>query len=87
MVDGIRNYMTKLLQNEWMVEKGLYEVNKLETQQGDAFFEGKSVKDLHLKKADLFQESETNIGQALDYLKTNEYMVIMKEDKVVAYVT
>lgn len=70
-----------------MVEKKLYAVDKLETESGDAFFQGKSVRDLQLNKADLFQESETNIGKALDYLKKNEYMVIMKGDNVVAYVT
>jgi cystathionine beta-synthase len=68
LVDGIRNYMTKFLQNEWMIEKGLYGMEKLEHGKQKAFFGQKETAELDLPKAKLFDLDTTTVGMVKECL-------------------
>lgn len=68
LVDSIRNYMSKHLNNEWMVEKGLYGMEKLEHEKQSAYFGQKEVAELVLPKAKLLDLDTTTVGMVKEYL-------------------
>lgn len=69
LVDGLRNYMTKHLSKDWMIENKFLSVNEYNDE--NCKFKGLELKDLNLKKVKICTEN-TNIEEALNYFKYSD---------------
>ena len=57
LADNLRNYITKLVSKEWMVEKGFYEISSL--KEDNHPLNTVNVEKLGLKPVKVFDESAT----------------------------
>lgn len=68
--DGVRNYMTKFLQDEWMVKYNYYDPSHLKTNESN--LSSLSISDLGLKE-DLLQDWESlTVSHTREIFKTQK---------------
>lgn len=82
--DSVRNYMTKFLTDEWMIEKGF-----MEPSMPDTWWANKTVSELGLRTAEVV-ETNCGVGEAISKMNKFGYdqlPVIDKEGKVVGVVS
>jgi len=84
-VDSIRNYMSKFLNDDWMIENGFYDEYDIEKHQESARFLGLNplfgvdyrISDLKLIQSHVFEDS-TPIKVVVDYLRDKEVNYVIK---------
>jgi len=65
--DSVRNYMTKFLTDEWMIERGF-----MEPSVPDSWWSNKTIQDLNLRKAEVV-DTECGVGEAISRMNKFGY--------------
>jgi len=73
LADGVRNYMTKFLSKEWMVENGFLPSSELKDSKNPLV--DVKISELNLPRVKFFKAADLTVGQALDIITEGQIAI------------